>query len=266
MRRFAGRHPWAAAIAIAAGLIAGTVLLRLLAFQVGACAPRITFAWLAVILQTAVALAIVRGLRWWRAVGFTRPGEWRDRWLLAILWIPIGLALLSFFRGVHTGPAEILMIAALSLLIGLNEETYFRGLVLRFLLRRGAMVAMVGSAVLFGIAHVGNLLSPGASGMAVGYQMASAALIGMFFAGLRLRMNTIWPLIAAHALIDFSVLATTYPNLTLREPPIPALIVGLGISLIFAIVGLIIGAGAGKRLGVAEERSPTAIPARQAAQ
>ena len=184
--------------------------------------------------------------------------------MLAILWIPVGLALLAFFRGIHTSAGAVVMLAALSLLIGLNEETYFRGLVLRFLLRRGAMVAMVGSAVLFGIAHVGNLLSPGASSLGFGYQMVSAGLIGMFFAGIRLRMNTIWPLIAAHALNDFSVLATTYPDLQLGNPPIPALILGLGINVILDIVGLILGRGAGKRLSVVEPSPPAAIPARPA--
>ena len=262
MRRLVGRHSWAAAITIAAGLIAFTAILRFLAYQLAAGAPRITIVWLAVLVQTGVALAIVRGLRWWRACGFTPLAEWRDRWLLAILWIPVGLALLAFFGGVQAGPGAVLMLAALSLLVGLNEETYFRGLVLRFLKPRGNTIAIVGSAVLFGIAHVGNLLAPGATVLGVGYQMTSAALIGMFFGGLRLRLNAIWPLIAAHAVIDFSVLATTYPDLHLGTPPIPALILGLGVNVIFAVFGLILGQGAGDRLTVEDRRQPSSAAAR----
>lgn len=235
------RHPWRAAVAIVAGLLAYTGVLHGVAYFTPPGTPRLALTFLAVAGQAAVALGLVAALGWWQPCGFTPGRQWRDRWVAWILAIPVFFSLALLTRGVHTGVGVVLVLAALSALVGVNEETYFRGLVLRFLLPRGVGVAIVGSAVLFGIVHAGNLLSPGATGGGVAYQMAAAALIGIFFAGVRLRMNTIWPLILAHALIDFPILATTYPHLRLTTPATQTLVVGLSVYGFFAVIGLALG-------------------------
>jgi len=55
-----------------------------------------------------------------------------------------------------------------------------------------------------GLSHLDNLFLPRADELGVAYQILEAALVGILFAAVRLRMNTIWPVIAVHAGFNFS--------------------------------------------------------------
>ena len=91
-------------------------------------------------------------------------------------------------------------------LIGLAEEAAFRGLVAGTLLeafgtsRAGVWKATVLSGVLFGAAHLSNVL--GASLLGVCIQTVVASVLGMLFAAIYYRSGNLWVTIFLHAAMD----------------------------------------------------------------
>ena len=78
------------------------------------------------------------------------------------------------------------------------EELFFRGLVLRSLRRRaGTIAAVVGSSLLFGLAHPQDL-----PGDALALLMISLAALAVLFAVLVIRTGRLGPAIAAHAVFN----------------------------------------------------------------
>lgn len=108
-----------------------------------------------------------------------------------------------------SGPVENLVesaegaaVVGLFLLIALGapivEELFFRGLVLRSLRRRaGAVAAVVGSSVLFGLAHPQDL-----PGDALALLMISLAALAVLFAVLVIRTGRLGPAMVAHAVFN----------------------------------------------------------------
>ncbi|HVL28833.1 MAG TPA: CPBP family intramembrane glutamic endopeptidase [Acidimicrobiales bacterium] len=78
------------------------------------------------------------------------------------------------------------------------EELFFRGLVLRALSRRlGTVAAVVGSSVLFGLAHPQDL-----PGEALALVMTSLAVLAALFAVLVVKTGRLGPAIVAHAVFN----------------------------------------------------------------
>lgn len=85
----------------------------------------------------------------------------------------------------------------------MNEEVWFRGLVLAALGRWGSSTAVWGSAVAFGLLH----LAGGAQGRTPAYAVAQvvfAVLFGLVAAETVLLTGSLWPVIAWHAAYDLS--------------------------------------------------------------
>ena len=98
------------------------------------------------------------------------------------------------------------------LLVGMTEEFLCRG-VLAELLRRhfgatpaGIWKAVVISGILFGLAHLTNLIAAKPLGVLV--QCVSAAVLGMAFAAIYFRTGCIWVTVVLHALVDIAALIT----------------------------------------------------------
>ncbi|MBX0330939.1 CPBP family intramembrane metalloprotease [Oscillochloris sp. ZM17-4] len=200
MAGFFRRQPVVAAV----GILAGDMLLHIglqLGFQSALTPFWAEFA--ALVTLTAITMGLVAGLGWWRESGFNRPAAWRS---LGLLWLPAAMIFaLPFalgFRGDELGVAGAL--AAGYLLVGLREETLWRGVTLYALRRLGPMRAAMICGLLFGLSHLANL-SFRASPAIVLAQVVGAATGGFGYAALRLRTNTIWPLIILHAFGDFSL-------------------------------------------------------------
>ncbi len=153
------------------------------------------------------AVALTRGA-WAREIGFTKTAEWAH---LRLLVFPAVLALLPLFGGVHGESA-----AMLALMVGgyvataLFEETLFRGVLLRIFLPSGTSRAIVVSSLLFGLMHLQNILFRD-NPMIVFSQAIGVFCFGVGYSVLRLRTNTIWPLIALHFLTDFTLQLTNLP-------------------------------------------------------
>jgi membrane protease YdiL (CAAX protease family) len=91
---------------------------------------------------------------------------------------------------------------------GLFEEVLVRGLILKLLLvtmghtKRGVINAVVISSVIFGVAHIVNLIQ--ADVLPVTSQIIYATATGILFAALYLRTKTLWVPILLHGLVNLS--------------------------------------------------------------
>lgn len=105
----------------------------------------------------------------------------------------------------------IFVFALTMFLVGLNEELVMRGAVLHLFLdkfqktKAGVVLSIVLSSVIFGAAHLFNIVS-GVSVMSAVSQAAQATLLGILFAAIYLRCGNLWITIIAHAVMDFAAL------------------------------------------------------------
>ncbi len=149
-----------------------------------------------------------------REAKFTHPRQWRAVWLVwpFLLFTLLNLdSLISGSLVIDTSrPELIVLFVLLNLSIGFAEEVMARGVVLNLLLRKwgngrqGIYLSVLVSALLFGAAHIFNLISghlpPLANLTQIGYSIA----FGVVFAACFLRNNSIWPVIIMHAAVDFA--------------------------------------------------------------
>ena len=153
----------------------------------------------------AVGLALAVRVRSLGCLHLRLPGR---RWLLAALAVGVGLRgviILIVLAWQHvtgdtTNPQQYLLDGALAggwtlvglivfggLVVPLAEELFFRGVVYSSLRRYGPVIATLGSAALFGLAH----------GLSV--VLVVAVLLGAVNAVLVERSGSIWPAVVVHA-------------------------------------------------------------------
>ena len=134
-------------------------------------------------------------------VGFVRPraaGGSPVVWFLPLVVIE-AVGLLPGFAA--TGTRLVASLVLLTVLVGVGEELYFRGLIVRVLRRVSVPAAVWGSAGIFAVGHLPNALQ--FSGVYVALQFVFAFVFGVVTAALVLRTGSLWPLIAWHACHDF---------------------------------------------------------------
>lgn len=228
--RFVERHPyWFVAIlemiVIAVYLLVGTIAYV-------AHLPNQSITSIANSALSLFAVGTLSVLGWWRMVGFKRPAQRRD---LLFFLIPLLPVLINLIVGLNV-PSLFLFteLLATAFLIGFAEETIFRGLMLNALKARGLWQAAIITSLLFGLSHSLNLLS-GKSMADILIQISYALAIGFAFAALVLKKGILWPLVVAHALIDF----TSF----IGKPTLPAFwnaIAGIALTFMFMSYGLYI--------------------------
>ena len=97
-------------------------------------------------------------------------------------------------------------------LVGITEEFLCRGVLAELLLRhygatkQGVWKAVVMSGILFGLAHLSNLI--GAEPVGVLVQCVIAGMMGMAFAAIYFRTGNIWVTVFLHAFVDICALIT----------------------------------------------------------
>ena len=95
---------------------------------------------------------------------------------------------------------------------GVSEEVIFRGVLISYVMKffkssKGIYGVLIVSALLFGLAHLGNV---GAAPLdATIFQVFYASAIGILFGAVYLRTGNLWVLIFCHALNDIIVAAFT---------------------------------------------------------
>lgn len=134
--------------------------------------------------------------------GFTKVAE-AKRYLYFIPFVL--LCTVNFWFGIrlhYSMPGQI--IAAVNLgLAGYIEEVIFRGLLFRAIEKENVRRAVVISAVTFGVGHIVNLLTGGAT-LETLLQVAYAIAIGFSFVLAFLKSGSLIPCIAAHCVINIS--------------------------------------------------------------
>ena len=187
------------------------------------------------LLNAVVAAVLLSWLGWWRVAGFNRPTEWRQLHLLILpLLLLIGPGLIV---GVEWPAATSLVpLIVVTLLIGFQEEAIFRGLLLHALKPRGVMATVIISALLFGLIHANSLLV-GRDPIFVLAQVVASFLGAIGLGAIRLRTNTVWPLVLLHAVNDF-VQFTATGGLEAGDVPLMISLTKIGLSGIMAVYGL----------------------------
>jgi membrane protease YdiL (CAAX protease family) len=177
--------------------------------------------------------------RRWRGAGFNGLRDWRALHLTIPLLASLALPALGL--AAHGLMPMLVLVFSLQIVFVLidvfMEEATYRGLILEALHRFPATVRVLITAVLFGLSHIDNIFLPGADAAGVLYQIFEATLIGVLFTAARLRMNTIWPLIAIHAAYDL-MLVLAFGHAYPVAPTIGGFIVDTTVNLALALVGL----------------------------
>ena len=192
-----------------------------------------------VLVPAAFVVFILTRLRRWGRAGFTHPREWRALHLAIPLGVTLALPLLGLSaRGFTHQLALVFVLQIAFMLIDVfMEEATYRGLILEALHHYPVRSRVLIASSLFGLSHIDNFFLPGANEIGVLYQIFEATLIGILFTAARLRMNTIWPVIAVHAIYDFTLILAfghAYPV----APNLPGFLVDTMVNLTLAAVGL----------------------------
>lgn len=157
---------------------------------------------------TLVLVILMWALVW--LSGMRVQHSWRLGWLSLVLIVPVGLSLLGAglaFAGQGTDWATVVFMLGATLLVGIGEETAFRGLVLNSLAGRIPVVAaVIVSGVLFGLMHsVNAMLQPFGSTV---WQVIVTSMIGIVFGFVYVSSGGNLVLcIVLHWLYDFSLMA-----------------------------------------------------------
>ncbi len=185
-------------------------------------------------------LTVVAVRSWWQYAGVSTrpqlPGWLRLVWvLLALLMARIGATiwhLTGVVAGhpnlVHLLPLLVAVVVVAMALTALAEELLFRGLLLSGLLaawgssRAGIYRAVVVASAVFGAGHLVNL-GPGGQLLA---QVAYAAVVGLVWAGLRLRTGSIWPGVILHWLGNTAAMLTMLGSTSAWAVRVPMLRLG----------------------------------------
>ena len=154
------------------------------------------------VVNAALPLGIIAWLNWWEDTGFVT--ETRNTLSLVALaifaYIPIALF------GTVVFEADLTRYYLVSLfLTGLYEEALARGVVLRALLPRGKWSAVIIAAILFGLMHVSQSVMNGMPIEENLRQVMHAMPVAILYGAVRLRVNSIYPLIFFHMIYDLNI-------------------------------------------------------------
>ncbi len=182
-----------------------------------------------------IGIFLLTRLDWWGKAGYTTGIRLAH---IPLFILPCAVALLSLGQGIRvTAPIAILASAALTLVVGFAEETYFRGLILTTLLPTGTIRAVVLSSFLFAAPHLLNMIG-GTWDPAFTFVDSIAAFgLGITFAAIRLRTGSIWPLVGIHALFDFSSLISL-GGVEVSAQSSQVLLTSIFIGIVFVAYGL----------------------------
>lgn len=209
---FIRKHPYGAAIAAA--------LLCTLLTAVGSAAAQVaalegTAAYLVMAASVAVSallglLLMARSGQTPAFYGFRRPAAGS----LRLVWLFIPLLLLELTPLIVYGPSAFngsiglyAFLLLLTVVVGFNEELYFRGLVFGFLHSKGPKAAVIGSAVIFGSLHAVNALN-GRNIWEVLLQVSFAFLAGLALALIVNITKSLWVGILWHMVHNFISFST----------------------------------------------------------
>ena len=165
--------------------------------------------WLPVGVLIVLGVLFLRRAGWLREA-WTAPSPFTERrrwWLLAI---PVVLLLQTVLLLLAVPWAErplsmVLVYLVGCLLIGIGEETYFRGIIqVSVRGHHGELTALLITSIAFGLAHTVGYLLNGVPLPATALAVAFLAMDGALFYGALRATGTLWVPIVLHGLGDFA--------------------------------------------------------------
>jgi membrane protease YdiL (CAAX protease family) len=202
-------------------------------------------------------VGVVLWLGWQRETGLRPDRLWtrESLWAFLPLVVPvvaIPLLGLRFAGGDAWG--WLLVDAAF---VAVWEQVYFRGLLLEQLRRRvaRARTAVVLSAMVFGLVHLTNVSGLDADPTFAVVQTLWAFLGGVGMAAVLVRTGSIWPLVAAHFLLDGTERLVFAGQATHADPALMALLLVVGFA--YAAYGWVATGGLPAGRGTETARSAT---------
>ncbi|MHA7964125.1 CPBP family intramembrane glutamic endopeptidase [Paenibacillus sp. CAU 1782] len=170
-------------------------------------------------LSAAVGIALMAkssySLKEYGFTGMTKQAKTNAAWFLPLLAVEAFSFLPGFRENLSMG--YVLAVVLFTLMVGINEEVYFRGLILKRLSEKGIRYAAIVSSVLFSVVHLVNVVS-GADLTYTGLQIVFAALFGFVCAELVILTKSLIPVILWHFIHD------CIGYVTVGEITMPALI------------------------------------------
>lgn len=228
LRAFARKHTLAYCIGAEIVFLA---VLTAVGYLLGSIAGDGSY-YVLLLIQEAVGAALAYGLLW--ASGLlpvlkNRGAGFGKGLLVGLYLIVISVYSIVFFNLTYEGERTlqpwylIAAFVACMACVGIAEEFAFRGVIATLFLKKfgtkrsGVWKAVVVSGVLFGIAHVSNIMEASLTGVLV--QAVIASMLGMLLAAVYFRTGCIWVTVFLHALIDVAAGITTglYGNETLMD-------------------------------------------------
>jgi membrane protease YdiL (CAAX protease family) len=197
--------------------------------------------WFILIIVNALNVFWVTRYFGWQEIGFRPLIRKQLLWLLPSVSILIAMwvVFLSGLANASLSAAQwqLLAIAGFTtLLVGLGEETMYRGIVLHaFLTTNRVRFAMLVSAIAFSLLHAVNVFG-GVLLIAVPMQLIMTFLFGFFFAPLMLKLNNIVPLMIFHWLWDFVVFAAPLVGEQTHTAVVAIALLNIPIEIIVGIV------------------------------
>jgi membrane protease YdiL (CAAX protease family) len=192
---------------------------------------------------------VVENVGFWSSTGFSRsPWLKIAAFTLALYFLSFALSISLFSVGEYLTPrlpetvrydpsalhtafkglpraAYWYMVFTSVVYAGFGEELIFRGYMLTRMLRRGRLVAVLASALTWSSLHLWYLPTLGSTGI---WQHIDVVLTGLLFGVAYLRMGSILPLIAVHALTDLLLpLSFLFPSGVVDFAAFVLLILGL---------------------------------------
>ncbi|WP_251551659.1 CPBP family intramembrane glutamic endopeptidase [Neobacillus muris] len=189
--------------------------------------------WALQLLYMLMAFLLVYGFGQQKDAGISLPPD-KKEWLF---WIPplVFPIFIIFSFGVEA-PAStwrlvMLLLAAFG--VAANEELIFRGLFLKSFLHKGIYPAIFIPALIFGLIHLPNVFFGTDLSFAI-FQTCWAFLGGIALGAMRLRNQSILPVIVFHFLVDsMEYLSTGEIGIHITHFSYPILISFIGLNLLF---------------------------------
>jgi membrane protease YdiL (CAAX protease family) len=187
------------------------------------------------LLLAITGIFLLARLGWWGKAGYMTGIRLSH---VPLFILPVAVGLISLGEGIRvTAPLVILAFAALTLLVGFAEETFFRGLILTALLPAGTIGAVLLSSFFFAAPHLLNVIGGTWDPAFTVVDSIAAFGLGITFAAIRLRTGSIWPLVGIHALFDFtSLVALGGVGVPAQSPQV--LLASVVVGIVFVLYGL----------------------------
>ncbi|MDF2733824.1 MAG: hypothetical protein K0S97_447 [Chloroflexota bacterium] len=148
---------------------------------------------------------------------------------LSLPLLAAGTPFLLFGFNLDSGSVIPLLVVGVPL-VALNEELFFRGVLLDLLKPFGWRRAVLWSSIAFGASHLVNIVA-GAYPPFIAMQVAATTAGGVALAAIRIRTGSLWPALVIHLVIDLIAVSTLTGAATTSPILLPVLFLWLAANL-----------------------------------